>query len=118
MLYVPVIPHHADPPSPRTRELADLLGRVIEEYEKHHPAVTGAEVRAAVRMAAQRSSRQDAFDVRLLAGASAAVVLGGLFALLAANQGQVPETAVPMVAVAVALFAVLFVLAVVKRSGG
>ena len=118
MLYVPVIPPHATPPSPRTRELSDLLGRVIEEYEKHHPAVTGSEVREAVRLAAMRSSRTGSGSVRILAGVSAAAAVAGIFAFVAANHGQVPGNGVPTVAVALALLAVLFVVVVVKRSGG
>jgi len=52
MTYVPiVIPTSTPPPSPRTRELAGLLTKVLDEYVKAHPAVTNAEVRAAVRLA-------------------------------------------------------------------
>jgi len=98
--------------------LADLLGRVIEEYEEHHPAVTGSEVREAVRLAIMRSARTGSGSVRILAGVSAAAAVAGIFAFVAANQGQVPKTAVPMVAVVLALFAVLFAVAVVKRRGG
>ncbi|MHB1191896.1 MAG: hypothetical protein ACYC6F_02525 [Longimicrobiales bacterium] len=117
MLYVPFIPPPATPPSPRTRELAGLLGRVIEEYEKHHPAVTGPEVRAAVRMALETSSRKGSPALGIAVGVAAALVAGGLFALLAANEGQMPQSTVPMVAIAVALFAVLVVVAMVKRGG-
>jgi hypothetical protein len=116
MLYV-FIPPPPTPPSPRTRELAGLLGRVIEEYEKHHPAVTGPEVRAAVRMAVESSSRKGSPDLRIAVGVAAALVVASLFVLLAANEGQMPQAAVPMVAIAVALFAVLVVVAMVKRGG-
>jgi len=118
MLYVPFVPPAATPPSPRTRELADLLGRVIEEYEKHHPAVTGPEVRAAVRMAAERSSRSSFPQLRVAVGVAAAVLAAGLFALLAANEGRMPQTAVPVLAIVLALFAVLVVVAMAKRGGG
>ncbi|HSW28495.1 MAG TPA: hypothetical protein VLH75_03280 [Longimicrobiales bacterium] len=116
MLYV-FIPPPPSPPSPRTRELAALLGRVIEEYEKHHPAVTGPEVRAAVRMAVESSSRKGSPDLRIAVGVAAAVVAGGLFAFLAANQGQMPQGTVPMVAAVLGLFAVLMVVVMAKRSG-
>ena len=56
MSYVPTPIVTPQPPSPRTRELADLLGRAIQEFEKHHPSTTGAEVRQALQIAA-RSSR-------------------------------------------------------------
>ena len=49
---------------------------------------------------------------------AAAVVVAGLFALLAANEGQMPRTAVPMVAVVLALFAVLAVVGIAMRRGG
>jgi hypothetical protein len=55
--------------------LADLLGRVIEEYEKHHPSVTGAEVRDALRMAAVSSK----------AAAPAPALVAGLVVLLLAG---------------------------------
>ena len=112
MLFVPVVP--PQPPSPRTRELADLLTRAIEEYEKYHPNVSGAEVRAALQMASMRSSK--GVPARLLAvtGALGAVLLGGVVAFLAANQGSMPEGGVPMVGVAIAVVGILFALAVLK----
>lgn len=72
MFFVPMPP--PTPVSPRTRELADLLGRVIEEYERHHPAVSGEEVRDAVRLAA-RSSRAGGPEVARLVIAALAGVL-------------------------------------------
>ena len=98
--------------------MASLLGRVIEEYEKHHPAVTGSEVREAVRLAVQQSSRKGSSNVRLLAGLSAGVAVGGIFAFVAANHGQMPGDAVPMVGVAVAVFGVLALVAMLKARGG
>ena len=50
MTYVPVVVP-TPPPSPRTRELAGLLTKVLDEYAKAHPAVTKAEIQAAIRMA-------------------------------------------------------------------
>ncbi len=122
MLYVPFIPPHDKPPSPRVRELTDLLGRVIEEYEKHHPAVTGPEVRAAARMAVERSSRKGSPDLRIALGVAVALVLGGLFVLLAfvllaMNQGGMPQTAVPVVAITLVILAVLLAVALARRSG-
>ena len=42
MIFVPVVTPPT-PPSPRTRELAGLLGQVVQEYTKAHPATTRAE---------------------------------------------------------------------------
>lgn len=120
MLYVPVVPHVPhDPPSPRTRELAGLLSRVIEEYEKHHPAVSGREIRAALDLAARESkgaARQEARAV-------AAVLLGMLVLLggvgwFASRGGSIDAEAWPMVAVAVAIFGLLIGVVVLKRLSG
>jgi hypothetical protein len=73
MIYVPmVVPTQAPPPSPRTRELAELLDRVLEEYTKAHPATTRAEIRAAIRMA-QMSTGPD--RTKVAAGVSLAIGL-------------------------------------------
>jgi len=57
MAYIPTVHHTPSmPPSPRTRELAGLLTKVLEEYKKSHPGTSDAEIRAAVRLA-QLSSR-------------------------------------------------------------
>ncbi len=45
-MYVPIVVPDATP-SRQTQELADLLGRVVQEYEKAHPTVTGPEVASA-----------------------------------------------------------------------
>lgn len=117
MYFVPVPP--PTPVSPRTRELADLLGRVIEEYEKHHPAVSGAEVREAVRMAARSSRAGGPEAARLVVAALAGVlVLGGVVAWILVDRGGMSEGAAPMVLVAVILFAVLTTLVVLKRLRG
>jgi hypothetical protein len=116
VLYVPVIP--PPPPSPRTRELADLLTRAIEEYEKYHPNVSGAEVRAALQMAATRSVRRASPHVWALVGGSVALVLGGAVAFLVSNQGGMSENAVTVVAVSVLIFGTALVLAMLKSRGG
>lgn len=116
MLYVPYVP--PQPPSPRTRELADLLSRAIEEYQKYHPNVSSAEVNAALQMASVRSSKGVPARVRAVMGGLIALVLGGVFAVVAANGGQVPGNAVPMVAVAVAIVAGLVAVAVARSRGG
>jgi hypothetical protein len=52
MAFIPVsTPPTVTALSPRSRELAELLAKVLDEYTKAHPATTHAEIRAAVRMA-------------------------------------------------------------------
>jgi hypothetical protein len=103
MTYVPIVtpPVTQPPPSPRTRELAGLLTKVLEEYSKAHPAVTAAEVRAALRIA-QMSAGPD--RSKMAAGVSVAVGLGvaaltmGLFFFRSAGSGEVEFPVVlPMV---------------------
>lgn len=115
MLYVPYVP--PQPPSPRTRELADLLTRAIEEYQKYHPNVSSAEVNAALQMASVRSSKGVPARVWALGGAVGAALLGGVFVVLAANQGNMPAGGVPMVAVAVAILGALVAVVVAKSRG-
>lgn len=119
MLYIPVVPHvPQDPPSPRTRELAGLLSRVIEEYESHHPAVTGREIRAALDLASRGSS---AAPVQARA---VAVILTGLLVLLGgvgffvARGGSFDAESFPMVAVAIVIFALLAGIALARRAPG
>lgn len=115
MIYVPVIP--PQPPSPRTLELAGLLSRVIQEYERHHPEVTGAEVRKAVHLAAGAARTDAAGVARVLAvvGLGVAVAVGA-FVWLATSGGTGSGGSVPMVAVAVGVLLVAFFLAVVLRA--
>jgi len=112
VLFVPMVPHHEDPPSPRTRELADLLGKVLGEYEKYHPAVTGREVRAAIRLA-ERNSRAAAPAGRTTARVAAAIAGAtvGAFVLVASRGGSWEGAPVAIV-IAVG---VLFVVAVLAR---
>jgi len=119
VLYVPVVPHVPhDPPSPRTRELAGLLSRVIEEYENHHPAVTGSEVRAALAMAT-RTSRGGTMEARAVAGILAGffVLLGGV-AFFVMRGGSIDVESLPMVAVTIAIIALLGGIVLLRRVSG
>jgi hypothetical protein len=91
MLYVPIIPPATvQPPSPRTRELAELLARVTEEYTKAHPATTEAEVRQALRMAEDRTRRDPTTYRRmvlLLVGVVVGLVAVGVLFLMRIGQG-------------------------------
>jgi hypothetical protein len=88
--------------------LADLLGRVIDEYEKHHPSVSPAEVREALSMAAQASAPGDPRAAAALISA-VTVLLIGAFMYMALRGGDPPE-AVPLIAGIAAIIAVAFVL--------
>jgi len=114
VIYVPVVVP-PQPPSPRTRELAELLGRVIEEYEKHHPAVTGSEVRGALQMAAQ-SSKAASPAAALAVGLGLALLLGGLVAFF--SMGSMSGAAIPWSGVVLAFASVLAVAFLLKRLAG
>ena len=118
MTYVPIVVTPPPPPSPRTRELAGLLSRVIEEYEKHHPAVTGPEVREALSLAAQSSKGASA-----QARSVVAVLLLGLLAFgatafyalrSAAGGADVPLS---MITVVIGVIIVLGLVAVLRQKG-
>jgi len=119
MTYVPiVIPTQVPPPSPRTRELSGLLGKVLEEYTKAHPATTKAEIRAAIRMA-QMSAGPD--KTKVAAGISLALGLGvamltlGLFFF--ASAGEVNFRAIsPMIIMAVIVLLGLVAAVIAIRS--
>jgi hypothetical protein len=75
--------------SPQTRELADLLGRVVQEYEKAHPTVTGTEVSQALRLARRASTKAaggEAMAIKM-AVALGLVFLGGLAAFFFVARG-------------------------------
>jgi len=89
MTYVPITPAMmVQPPSPRTRELADLLARVMEEYAKAHPTTTNGEVRDALRLAEARVGGVSAGPrqvIVVLVGVVIALVVGSLFFVLRAG---------------------------------
>ncbi len=119
MLYVPVVPYVPhDPPSPRTRELAGLLSRVIDEYENHHPAVTGTEIRAAINLPPEAPGPAPV-EARAVAGVLAGflVLLGGVGFFLA-RGGSIDVESIPMVAVSVAILALLVGIVLVKKASG
>lgn len=75
MTYVPIVSPTvtAQPPSPRTRELAGLVSKVVDEYTKAHPNTSGAEVRAALKLA-QAATGKD--NTAVAVGLSLALGLG------------------------------------------
>ena len=115
MTYVPiVIPTTVPPPSPRTRELAGLLAKVLDEYTKAHPATSNAEIRAAIRMA-QMSAGPD--RTKLAVGLSLGVGLGvmmltlGLFFFRSAGEVEIGPI-FPMIIMALIVLLGLVVAAV------
>lgn len=120
MLFVPVVPMTPQAPlSHRARELADLLGRVIEEYERHHPSVTGPEVRQALQLASRHSKAAGSGAARVaLAGGAAALVLAGVMVFLVLQRGGGSPESFPVIAVAVGVFSVLVVAVLLRRLSG
>jgi predicted lipid-binding transport protein (Tim44 family) len=118
MAYIPPVPHSpSSPPSPRTRELAALLTKVLEEYRKSHPSTTDAEVRSAVRLAqlASRSGNPAApLALSLGLGLLVAGLLAGLLFYRSAGGGA-PDSWAP-VAILIVLV-LLGVLAFVVKAG-
>ena len=119
MLFVPMVPSRHEPSSPRPRGLAGLLGRVIEEFEKQHPSVTGSEVRAALDMAARNlgtAMLENAKAFAVIAAIVLAFVAAGI-GLRLSGGGGTPES-IPIAAVAVGLFLLIVVVVLVKRLRG
>ncbi len=111
--YVPIVV--PTPPSPRARELADLLTRVIEAYEEGHPTTSRAEIREATRLALAKTGPGSAGTRPIVAGSLAALTVGlvGVSAFLK-NADGVP--AIPWTLVAVGLLAIVFGIVAVARN--
>jgi len=106
MTYIPIVPvvTPVPPPSPRTRELAGLLAKVLDEYTKAHPAVTKAEIRAAIRMAQMSGGSNPAVLVgALVAGLGVFGLALGLF-FMRGSGGGLEMPAMPMVVLALVVF--------------
>lgn len=88
MMYVPIVVPDSQP-SRQTQELADLLGRVVQEYEKAHPTVTGPEVSQALQLA-KRASTKAGGDQAAIARALAVglALLLGLGVFFFVQQGS------------------------------
>jgi hypothetical protein len=109
MTYVPIVTPSTtpQPPSPRTRELAGLLTKVLEEYQNAHPSVSRSEVRAALRLA-QLSTGGDKAPVALVVSLTlgllvAGVGLGLLFFMRGGGEIEMTSS-LPMVIMAIAIF--------------
>jgi len=107
MSYVPYIPASSSkPPSPRTRELAGLLTKVMEEYKKAHPETTSAEIRAAVRLTRLSSPSGSPGSPAILSlglGLLVGALLLGIF-FFRASDGAELEPNMRMIILAVVVF--------------
>ena len=116
MSYVPIIVPPQQPPSPRTRELADELARVLRDFEGRHPSVTRHEVVEASRLALQASGTRSVMAPVLTA------VLGlGVAALVALlvfvrSGGELSGAGSPVGAVVVGLAVVAAVIFIRRRN--
>jgi hypothetical protein len=118
MIFVPVVTPPPTPPSPRTRELAGLLTKVLEEYTKAHPSTTRTEIRAAFSMAVRNAGpggSGTATTVAVMVGLVLALTLGGLV-FFEAQGGTARETGLPMVVLAMILFVGILLVMVKLRS--
>jgi len=116
--YVPIVVPPQAEPSRQTRELADLLGRVVQEYEKAHPTVTGSEVSEALQLAKRASTKGAgnelmAIKLALVGGLTLMGGLGLFFFMQQGGEFSIANTQV-MVAVIALGIAGAFV-AILKR---
>jgi Na+/melibiose symporter-like transporter len=91
---------------------------VIQEYEKHHPAVTGGEIHQALDLAKQGSRKAMAANrvlVVTVAGGLAALAAVGVF--MASQAGGGGAVGFPVMAVVVGILLVLGVAIALKRMG-
>jgi len=117
VLYVPIVVPPT-PPSPRTRELANLLSTVIQEYEKHHPAVTGGEIHQALDLAKQGSQKAMATNrVLVVTVAGGLLALAGVGAFMATAAGGGGQVGFPVLAVVVGILLVVGLAVALKRMG-
>ena len=121
MAYVPVVvpPTNQPPPSPRTRELAGLLTKVLDEYTKAHPAVSKAEIRAAFRMA-QMTTGQDSTRTALVLSLGLGVMIFvlalGLFFARAGGGEALPDESARMIVLGVIIFLGILAAAIAVKA--
>ena len=117
MSYVPIVVAAPQPPSPRTRELADQLSRVISDFEQSHPTVSRAEVRHATQLALRASRRgSDVAPGTALAVVSIVLIMVGLGVVLTQRGGGLAMAQSPLMGLAVVVALIGFVSMVVRRN--
>lgn len=108
MSYVPIVipPTTPQPPSPRTRELAEILGKVLEEYQKAHPSVTGAEMREAIQIAKSATGGNKSPVAVILSLGIALVLMATVLGLVFLRSGGDIElrSSMPMVVLGIMVF--------------
>ena len=116
MSYVPIVVPPSTP-SPRTRELADELARVLVAFEQKHPTVTRGEMTEATRLALQatRGSSNVAPLTATLVGLVVAAALG-VFVFLEQSGAIESIRIYSVVGVVAALVIVLALVAVLRRQ--
>jgi hypothetical protein len=118
MVFIPTAPNSSFPPSPRTREMANLLTRVLEEYRKSHPATTDAEIRAAVRLA-QLASRSGNPGVPAILAVSIGLLVAGVLAGFLFNrsaQGVEIGAGAPVIIMGVVFFLLVFLILIKVKN--
>lgn len=117
MTYVPVPPTVTpQPSSPRTRELASLLTKVVDEYRGAHPSVSGKEIREALRMTQVTAGGSKAPVAVAVSLALGLLVMGLTLGLVFLGRGGGIElgdgTSMPMIVLAITVFLGIVVAAI------
>ena len=118
MTYIPIVPTPPAPPSRQTQELADLLGRVVQEYEKAHPTVTGPEVSEALQLAKRASTKAGGDPTAMVLALVGGVVLTvGLGVFFLAQRGSDFSLRPYTTIIAIAALGIVFgLVAILKRN--
>lgn len=115
ILYVPVVVP-PQPPSRQAQELAELVSRVVSEYEQTHSSITPGEVQQALMLAQQRRSGAAGARPLILLAVGLAVALGIAVMVLVGGSGVSREAVLPWVELGVVgLFVVAVVVALLRR---
>ena len=114
ILYVPVVVP-PQPPSRQAQELAELLSRVVSEYERTHSSITPGEVQQAFMLAQQRSSGAAGARPLILLALGLAVALGIAVMVLLGGPGISREAVLPWVELGVVGVLVVAVVAALLR---
>ena len=106
MVFVPV-PHPPARPSARVQELSDQLSKVIEDYQRRFPNLSGGEIRQAVQLAVQRKASGPAVNrLAVSAALGLAAFLAGVTVFLMRSD-SLANVEIPWIMVGIGLFAVL-----------
>ena len=120
MTYIPVIVPPQEAPSPRTRELADQLARVIVDFEQNHPTVEAGEIRQAAQLAVRASRTAGGVDAATITALVGLVVLVvGVVVYMGITGRFAVDGPFPVLLVNLILIAIVAVAAILlRRSRG